>query len=188
MGHTRIERLILFELLSRHDWEAVGLSGIARKLDLNYLTAHRAVGRLERDGFVKVECQRGRQALITLRGPVGFDKPIDQTTRGSDSTFLENTKRKTQREDMNNMIHALRNALDPQPEYQRPELSQEEKEKLRKAATRLAAIRDDRVQLAYILAVCIENARLLKECNDHRAARGYAPLHVHDNSGDKDAG
>lgn len=61
-------------------------------------------------------------------------------------------------------------------DYTRPELSDEQKKQAMKDAQTL--IRNygmSKVPLM-VAALCMENARLVKEVNDHRAARGIDPL------------
>ncbi len=81
---------------------------------------------------------------------------------------------------MSSIIDTLRASMAGN-EYPRPDLSEDDKQSLQKIAKKLAAIRDDRLRLTYYMAICVENARLLKEVNEHRQARGFNPLTVHKN-------
>ncbi len=80
---------------------------------------------------------------------------------------------------MSDVINHLREVVSPE-KYERPEVTEDEKEKLTRHARRMAAVKDDRLRLAYFVAICVENARLVREVNEHRAARGYEPLPVYD--------
>lgn len=180
-SHTRIERLILYELVSRKDWEIVSLCSLANDLNIHYGWARQAVSRLEIEGWLRAEKPRGRDWLLSLRGPHGF-QPCQSLlpSRGHVSPKSPHATHNTQKEEtMSNIINSLRASISP-PSYPRPEVTTEEKEKISKAARKLAAIKDDRLRLAYVIAVCLENARLVREVNEHRQARGFEPLPVYD--------
>jgi hypothetical protein len=66
--------------------------------------------------------------------------------------------------------------------YPRPELSAEEQSDLAMVAHQINMLHDARKRLAYIAALVAENARLSREINQHRAARGFAPLPTFDPS------
>jgi len=65
-------------------------------------------------------------------------------------------------------------------EYIRPEIAEETKKVLIRAAVKINSITDQRIRLAYVVALVGENAQLLAEVNDHRIARGYQPLPIYD--------
>lgn len=65
-------------------------------------------------------------------------------------------------------------------EYKRPTVDGETVKSLAMVAKRINAIRDQNLRLVYLLRLCVENAQLLQEVNDHRMARGMEPLPVHD--------
>lgn len=179
-SHTRIERLILYELASRKDWESISLCSLANDLNIHYGWARQAVSRLESEGWLRAEKPRGRDWLLSLRGPHGFkDCKNVPLSRGHVSPKSQRTTHNANEEHMSNIINSLRASISP-PSYPRPEVTTEEKEKIAKAARKLAAIKDDRLRLAYVIAVCLENARLVREVNEHRQARGFEPLPVYD--------
>jgi len=80
-------------------------------------------------------------------------------------------------------IGSLRDSYSEDKNYPRPELSQDEANRYVKAAARLNSLNDQRIRLSYIIGLVIENARLLREVNEHRAARGYDPLPVYEPKG-----
>jgi hypothetical protein len=59
-------------------------------------------------------------------------------------------------------------------------LTKEEQSTALAAATKINSLFDRQKRLYYIVAICAANISLLRECNDHRKARGYAPLKTHD--------
>lgn len=61
-------------------------------------------------------------------------------------------------------------------DYQRPELTAEDRDKAESYAR--AAFRKYGIGRVVVMvaALCLENVALLKEVNEHRAARGIAPL------------
>lgn len=77
-------------------------------------------------------------------------------------------------------IGSLRKQYSEDNNYPRPELSQDETTRYQKAAARLNSLNDQRIRLSYIIGLVIENARLLREVNEHRAARGFDPLPVYE--------
>lgn len=67
-------------------------------------------------------------------------------------------------------------------DYHRPQVSQNDVSKIAqmvRRATNTHRNSAEEIRSAFFL-VCIENARLLAEVNEHRAARGLAPLPVHE--------
>jgi hypothetical protein len=63
------------------------------------------------------------------------------------------------------------------PDYPRPHLSDDELNKIVKSSRKLNFLQmEKRGQI--VLRLMFENAYLLRECNEHRAARGFAPLPV----------
>jgi hypothetical protein len=60
--------------------------------------------------------------------------------------------------------------------YQRPELTEDQKRTLALAALQVNQIPDPKRRVLYIGALIAENARLIAECNEHRAARGFELL------------
>lgn len=76
------------------------------------------------------------------------------------------------------IVSELRSDLQQQAAqpYTRPQVPQDLGLALTRAAGRLAAVRDNRQRWAFFQAIMVENARLLAECNQHRAALGYELL------------
>lgn len=64
--------------------------------------------------------------------------------------------------------------------FERPILSDDEKHEVIKAAKKLNGCHDMRIRLVYLIAIMGENAQLLAEVNQHRAARGFELLPVFD--------
>ena len=61
-------------------------------------------------------------------------------------------------------------------QYTRPELSDaEKKQAMKDAATLIRKYGMNKIPLM-VAALCMENVRLAKEVNEHRAARGIDPL------------
>ena len=69
--------------------------------------------------------------------------------------------------------------VEPQT-YQRQELTTEEKERLSKYISKFVFHKSRREIIFAMAALCAENAKLTKEVNDHRAARGFELLPVCD--------
>lgn len=65
-------------------------------------------------------------------------------------------------------------------EYKRPEIDEATQEAIARAVNRQINGKPFREVRKAFMAVCIENARLLAEVNEHRAARGLAPLPVYE--------
>jgi hypothetical protein len=72
--------------------------------------------------------------------------------------------------------------MNPSIPYTRPELTADEKRMLALTAHQINMLHDMRKRLAYIGALVAENARLTKEVNEHRAARGFELLPTFDPS------
>jgi hypothetical protein len=66
----------------------------------------------------------------------------------------------------------------PQLEYHRPLLTEEEKDKVEAYARRMIEKNGYAAKDIMIIKLCFENFRLVKEANEHRAARGIDPLPV----------
>lgn len=62
--------------------------------------------------------------------------------------------------------------------YERPTLTETEARETVWAAAKINRILSFKNRLAVITRLVIENALLVKECNQHRAALGYEPLPV----------
>lgn len=62
------------------------------------------------------------------------------------------------------------------PEYTRPELTDEDRTQAEQYASKVFRRYGIGKVAVMIAALCLENIRLLKEVNEHRAARGIAPL------------
>ena len=73
--------------------------------------------------------------------------------------------------------------IEPLPEfktkYHAPVLTLEERNKAQAYAKKMIDKYPHR-QRTFIAVLCIENMRLVKEINEHRAARGIDPLPVHE--------
>jgi len=69
--------------------------------------------------------------------------------------------------------------ITPQP-YDRPEVDEETRKQAAAFALRLVRSRDNTKQIAVLTQLLWENARLVLEVNEHRAARGFEPLRVFD--------
>lgn len=67
--------------------------------------------------------------------------------------------------------------------YTRPEITEEQKKQMMKFATMLISSRNAQRILSTLLGLMHENARLVAECNEHRAARGLEPLPTHEPPG-----
>lgn len=67
----------------------------------------------------------------------------------------------------------------PQP-YQRPELTPAELAEITRTAALLIQSRNTARTLATLMGLMRENALLARECNEHRAARGFELLPIHD--------
>jgi hypothetical protein len=82
----------------------------------------------------------------------------------------------------NDDLQSLRADIEQNPpeNYPRPALSNEEEQKYVRVALKLNSIRDQRLRLLYMSTMIYENARLLKEVNEHRAARGLELLPSYD--------
>jgi hypothetical protein len=61
-------------------------------------------------------------------------------------------------------------------EYTRPELTDEDKKQAEADAQKLVRKYGFANLPKMLAALCVENVRLIKEINDHRAARGISPL------------
>ena len=64
--------------------------------------------------------------------------------------------------------------------YNRPDLTDQQKQQLALTAHQINMMHDLRKRLAYLIAMVVENARLTAEVNEHRAARGIDPLPTYD--------
>lgn len=60
--------------------------------------------------------------------------------------------------------------------YTRPELTDQDRADAHTYAANIFKRHGIRNVTLMLAALCLENIRLLKEVNDHRAARGYEPL------------
>ncbi len=65
-------------------------------------------------------------------------------------------------------------------DYQRPELTDEDKRKAEVEAKRLIQQHGYNNLPKMLALLCVENVRLVKEINEHRAARGIDPLPVYE--------
>lgn len=181
MSLTRVQQQILHAVLERADYQLMSLFRLATELEIDYKHARWCVQDLARRGLVKVSRPHGRDMRVGVFGP--WDYQDQQSSMGpvsTNSTSIVHRSKSGGVNTMSNIVDTLRAALQQDGGYQRPELSPAQQASLSRAARRVNAIRDDALRLSYVAALVYENARLLAECNEHRCARGFDPLPVHD--------
>lgn len=166
---TRVQLQIMQAIAQERSWQRRGLFQLCLDLGIDYRNAWRAVRTLEIRGLVTVGRSGARELSLAL-GPAhvgAHDHQNSTPRRGTAIAQTQITKHTAQGQSMN-------------PSYPRPGLTPEEEAKYSKIAVRINAIPDQRLRLVYVAAMVAENVRLLKEVNEHRMARGLAPLPVYD--------
>jgi hypothetical protein len=178
-GLTPVQRKIMRKILNAPKYTVVSLFRLALDCDVDYSYAWYCIQLLEARGLITVIKPNGRDLQISALGQF---RTNGHHNMGVVLRNYRNIERKTQGIPSMDDLQHLRDGLD-QPmaaDYPRPVLTKEEKEKYASAAKKINAIKDQYLRLIYVAKMIEENVRLLKEVNEHRAARGLAPLPTYD--------
>lgn len=163
--YTRTQKRIMHAILTDARWEVMSLFQLCLDLGIDYSNGWEAVQALNNAGLVNITRPRGRDLILSM-GAIHNHNPNGGTVRGNPPLISH----------ISQSGGSMQDCID----YPRPDLTKEEIDKYSRQARKLNAIHDERLRLVYVAALVAENVRLLKEVNEHRAARGMKPLPVYD--------
>lgn len=173
------QRKIMRSIFNSDRYTLTSLFRLACDLEIDYSYAWYCVKLLQARGLIYVDRPNGRDLVMSAFPPLTPQKR--SFTRGGVFQDSQPVTYNPQNGGPSmDDIQKLRDDLEPPADYPRPVLSKEEQETYAKQAKKINAIRDQVLRLIYVAKMVEENVRLLKEVNEHRAARGLALLPVYD--------